>query len=313
MRIGIVGAGFVGSAAAYAMVMRGVGSDLVIVDKNAALADAQARDILHATPFSHPMPVRAGEYSDLNRAGIVVLAAGVNQKPGESRLDLLCRNAEIFADIIPEVLKAAPDAIFLVATNPVDVITQICTVIAARHGVPSCRVIGSGTILDTARFRALLAQHLGVSPKSVHAHVLGEHGDSEVLHWSQARAGGLPVVEAANQLNRPMCAAYRDVIEDEVRCAAARIIKGKGATWYGIGAGLARLAECIVNNERALMTCSMVTPEVVGVQDVALSLPRMIGSGGVVDTLMPDLDVGETACLQRSAEILRHAFNGVRL
>lgn len=313
MRIGIVGAGFVGSAAAYAMVMRGVGSEIVLVDRNTALADAQARDILHATPFAHPMPVRAGEYADLNRAGIVVLAAGANQKPGESRLDLLCRNAEIFSGIIPEVLKATPDAVFLVATNPVDVMTQICATIASTHGVPPCRVIGSGTILDTARFRALLAQHLGVSPKSVHAHVLGEHGDSEVLHWSQAMAGGLPVIEAARQLGRPMCAAYRDVIDDEVRCAAARIIKGKGATWYGIGAGLARLSECIANNERALVTCSMVTPEVVGVKDVALSLPRMVGAGGVVDTLMPDLDVGETACLQRSAEILRHAFNGVRL
>lgn len=313
MRIGVVGAGFVGSAAAYAMVMRGVGNDIVLVDKNEALADAQARDILHATPFAYPLSVRAGGYEDLNRAGIVVLAAGVNQKPGESRLDLLSRNAEIFAGIIPEVLKASPEAIFLVATNPVDVMTQISTVIAGRHGVPAHRVIGSGTILDTARFRALLGQHLGVSPKSVHAHVLGEHGDSEVLHWSQATAGGLPILEAGQQLGRPLCAAERQVIDDEVRCAAARIIKGKGATWYGIGGGLARLAQCITGNERALVTCSIVTPEVVGVQDVALSLPRLLGAGGVLETLMPNLDDGEMAALRRSAEILRHAFNGVRL
>ncbi|MFM2043189.1 MAG: hypothetical protein RLY86_1765 [Pseudomonadota bacterium] len=313
MRIGIVGAGYVGSTAAYAMVLRGVGSGIVIVDRNTDLAEAQARDILHATPFAHPVAVTAGDYGDLEGAGIVVLAAGVNQKPGESRLDLLSRNAAIFGEIIPRVLAASPGAILLVATNPVDVMTQISTGIAARHGVGPTRVIGSGTILDTARFRALLGRHLGISPKSVHAHVLGEHGDSEVLHWSEAKAGGLDVADAAAQMGRPLTAEVRAAIDDGVRRAAAAIIKGKGATWFGIGAGLARLAQMIADDERALTTCSMVTPDVAGVEDVALSLPRLVGAAGVLETLRPGLDDGETAALRRSAEILRNAFDGVRM
>ncbi len=313
MRIGVVGAGNVGSAAAYAMVMRGVGQEIVLVDRNADLADAQARDILHATPFAYPTRVRAGDYPDLRGAGVVVLAAGANQKPGETRLDLLSRNAEIFNAIIPAVLDAAPDAVFLVATNPVDVMTQVSTVIAGRHGVPSCRVIGSGTILDTARFRALLGQHLDVSPKAIHAHVLGEHGDSEVLHWSNAEAGGLNVAEVGRQTGKPITAADKARIDEEVRRAAYRIIKGKGATWYGIGGGLARLAQMVATDERAIVTCSILTPDCQGVKDVCLSLPRMVGAAGVMATLDPELDDGEAAAMRRSAEILREAFEGVRV
>jgi L-lactate dehydrogenase len=164
MKIGIVGAGQVGATAAYSMMMRRVGSGILLVDRNADLAVAQARDILDATPFADPVRVRAGEFADLDGARLVVLAAGTNQKPGESRLDLLSRNAEIFSEIVPAVMAAAPDPIFLVATNPVDVMTQIATAIAGRRGVASERVIGSGTILDSARFRTLLAAHLGISP-----------------------------------------------------------------------------------------------------------------------------------------------------
>ena len=180
MKIGIVGAGQVGATAAYAMMLRGVGSEIVLVDRNTDLAVAQAHDILDATPWAFPVRVRAGETADLAAAGIVVLAAGASQKPGESRLDLLTRNAEIFAGIVPAVLAAAPDTIFLVASNPVDIITWIVTVLAGRHGVAPERVIGSGTILDSARFRTLLAGHLGISPAYIDARVLGEHGDSGV-------------------------------------------------------------------------------------------------------------------------------------
>ena len=171
MKIGIVGVGQVGATAAYAMTMRGVGSEIVLVDSNAALAVAQSHDIVDATPFAYPVRVRAGDAADLGGAGIVVLAAGANQKPGESRLDLLSRNAEIFAAIIPAVLAAAPHAIFLVASNPVDIMTQIVSVLAARHGVPPEQVIGSGTILESARFRTLLAGHLGISPAYADARV----------------------------------------------------------------------------------------------------------------------------------------------
>ncbi len=313
MKIGIVGAGQVGATAAYAMTMRGVGSEIVLIDRNVDLAVAQAHDILDATPWSYPVRVHAGEVTDLGGAGIVVLAAGASQKPGESRLDLLTRNAEIFAGIVPAVVAAAPDTLFLVASNPVDIITWIVTVLASRHGVAPERVIGSGTILDSARFRTLLAAHLGISPAYIDARVLGEHGDSGVLHWSGAVAGDLPVAEAARQMGHELTKSDRSRIDTAVRRAAYEIIKGKGATWFGVGAGLARMAQVIQGDERALITCSMLTAECHGIRDVALSLPRVLGAGGVLRTFMPNLDLGERAALKRSAEILKEAAEGVRL
>jgi len=313
VKIGIVGAGQVGATAAYAMTMRGVGSQIVLVDRKADLAVAQAHDILDATPFAYPVRIRAGEAADLDAAGIVVLTAGASQKPGETRLDLLSRNTEIFAEIIPAVLAAAPDTILLVASNPVDIITQIVTVLAARHGVAPERVIGSGTMLDSARFRTLLAAHLGISPAYIDARVLGEHGDSEVLHWSGAMVGDLSVADAARQLGRGLGEADRSRIDTAVRRAADAIIQGKGATWFGVGAGLARLAQVIQDDERALITCSMSTAECHGVRDVALSLPRVLGARGVVTTFMPNLDAGECAALKRSVEILKQAAEELRL
>ena len=313
MKIGIVGAGQVGATAAYAMTMRGVGSQIVLVDRKVDLAVAQAHDILDATPFAYPVRIRAGEAADLDAAGIVVLTAGASQKPGETRLDLLSRNTEIFAEIIPAVLAAAPDTILLVASNPVDIITQIVTVLAARHGVAPERVIGSGTMLDSARFRTLLAAHLGISPAYIDARVLGEHGDSEVLHWSGAMVGDLSVADAARQLGREPGEADRRRIDAAVRRAADAIIQGKGATWFGVGAGLARLAQVIQDDERALITCSMSMAECHGVRDVALSLPRVLGARGVVTTFMPNLDAGECAALKRSVEILKQAAEELRL
>ncbi|MEZ8218087.1 malate dehydrogenase (NAD) [Candidatus Fervidibacteria bacterium JGI MDM2 SSWTFF-3-K9] len=302
MKIGIVGSGFVGSTAAYAMVLQGVGSEFVLVDINRKLADAHAQDILHATPFAHPARVAAGDYEDLKGADIVVIAAGVAQKPGETRLQLLERNAQVFADVIPKVCQNAPNAILLIATNPVDVMTQVATRLS---GLPPERVIGSGTILDTARFRALLGEYLGVSPQSVHAYVLGEHGDSEVLIWSEARVGGVSVFDFANQINRPITEEVRKQIDDGVRFAAYRIIEGKGATYFGIGAGLARLARAILSDERAMLTVSILTEEVEGVAEVALSLPRIVGRQGVVTTLPVKLSEDERRALRKSAEILK--------
>src|SRR5208283_3278894 len=313
VKIGIVGAGQVGSTAAYAMMMRGVGAEIVLVDRKTDLAVAQAHDILDATPWAYPVRVRAGEIADLNGAGLVVLAAGSAQKPGESRLDLLSRNAAIFAGIVPAVLAAAPSAILLVVANPLDIMTQIVTVLAGRHGIAPERVVGSGTILDSARFRTLLAAHLGISPAYIDARVLGEHGDSEVLHWSGAMAGDLSVAEAARQMGRELAEADRSRIDHAVRRAAYDIIQGKGATWFGVGAGLARIAQVIQGDERALITCSMVTPECQGVRDVALSLPRVLGAGGVMKTFTPNLDAGEAAALKQSAEILKKLAEGVRL
>ena len=274
MKVGIVGAGMVGSAAANALVMRGAASEVVLIDRDAKRARAEAEDILHAVPFAHITRVRAGDYADLVGSGAVILAAGVSQRPGETRLELLERNAAVFAEIVPQVLAAAPDAILLIATNPVDLMAQIATRIS---GLAPERVIGSGTILDTARFRALLGRWLQVSPKSVHAYVLGEHGDSEVLCWSVADVGGILVEDLARQIGRPFDAAGKAEIDQGVRRAAYRIIEGKGATWYGIAGGLVRIVQSIGGDENSALTVSIVTEEVEGVGPVALSLPRLVG------------------------------------
>jgi L-lactate dehydrogenase len=310
MKVGIVGAGMVGSAAAFAMVMQGAASEVVLIDRNRALAEAQAQDILHATPFSHAARVAAGEYADLHGAGVVVLSAGVSQQPGETRMELLDRNAKVFADIVPSVLRHAPDAILLVATNPVDVMTDVATRLS---GLPRGRVFGSGTVLDTARFRALLGEYLGLSSKSVHAFVLGEHGDSEVLAWSSATIGGIGVDEIARQRGRAFTEADRAAIDVGVRRAAYSIINGKGATWYGIGGGLARIVQAIGSDERAVLTVSARIDRVEDVEGVTLSLPRAIGRGGAGAALMPQLTPAEHESLAASARLLKQAADGIHL
>ncbi|MDE1916584.1 MAG: L-lactate dehydrogenase [Sphingomonadales bacterium] len=308
MKVGIVGAGMVGSAAAYALALQGGASEIILVDRNTDLAVAQAEDVGHAVPFARPCKLGAGDHDALAGSGVVILAAGVPQKPGESRLSLLSRNAEVIADTVGRVRAAAPDAILLVASNPVDIMTQVAL---RASGLAPERVIGSGTILDTARFRALLAGHLGLAAESVHAFVVGEHGDSEVLVWSSAQAGGEPVERCAAQLGVPLTSSARAHIDEGVRRAAYRIIAGKGATWYGIGAGVARIVQAIRDDQRAVLTVSTHMAEVAGVSDVALSLPRVVGAAGLVTTLYPDLADDETAALQRSAEILKESAAGL--
>lgn len=304
MKVGAIGCGFVGSTAAYSLAMRGVASELVLVDLLSHVARAHAEDISHATPFASPVRVVGGDYPDLQGAGVVALACGVNQKPGETRLQLLERNAKVFGKVIPRVLDHAPDAVLLVATNPVDVITMMVTRIS---GLPPARVIGSGTILDTARYRTLLGEHLGVAPQSVHAYVLGEHGDSEVLVWSSAQVGGVPLETFARQRGVALGETERARIDDGVRHAAYRIIEGKKATYFGIGAGLARLAEAVRDDERVVMTVSSAQGTLKEFDGVCLALPRVVGGGGVLATLVPPLSDEEEAALKRSAGILRDA------
>jgi L-lactate dehydrogenase len=310
MKVGIVGAGMVGSAAGFALVQRGVAGEIVFVDIDAARARAEAEDIAHAVPFAAPANVRHGTYADLSGAGVVILACGVSQKPGETRLALLERNAEVFRAVVGEVMAVCPDAILLVASNPVDIMGQITQAIS---GLPPGRVIGSGTILDTARFRWLLGRHLGISPKSVHAYVLGEHGDSEVLAWSNARVGSVPLMSFAAQIGAALTGHVREEIDRGVRNAAYTIIAGKGATWYGIGGGLTRIVSAIAGDEQAVLSVSTVEKDVLGVKDVALSLPRLVGRDGVSATLWPELDGAETDALRASAEILRGRFAEVPL
>lgn len=302
MKVGIVGAGMVGSAAAFALVLRRVASRIVLVDIDARRARAEAEDIAHAVPFAGATMVEAGVYDDLRDAGVVILACGVGQKPGETRLELLGRNAAVFRAVVTEVMRAAPGAILVVASNPVDIMGQITREIS---GLPPGRVIASGTILDTARFRSLLGRHLGIAPGSVHAYVLGEHGDSEVLAWSSARAGAVPLASFAAQVAAAITDEVRARIDTGVRRAAYRIIEGKGATWYGIGAGLSRIVQAVAADEQAVLSVSIVTPDVLGLRDVGLSLPRIVGREGVTATLWPDLDAAERDGLRASAEVLR--------
>jgi len=310
MKVGIVGCGFVGTTAAYTMALQGVASELILIDRNSELARAQAEDILHATPFSHPVRLEAAGYRELRGAALVVLACGVGQQPGESRLHLLERNARVFQEVVPQVLAHAPQALLLVASNPVDVITELVTRIS---GLPSCRVFGSGTILDTARFRTLLGEHFEVSPHSVHANVIGEHGDSEVLVWSSAQIGGVSLEEFARQGGSSLGDEEKARIDDGVRRAAYRIIAGKQATYFGIGAGLARLARAIRNNERGVFTLSTQERQQGELAGSCLSLPRILGAEGVLATLRPALSAEEQAALAQSARTLREAATAIPL
>jgi L-lactate dehydrogenase len=304
MKAGIVGCGLVGSTTAYAVALEGAARDLVLIDLNPAAARAHAEDILHATPFATPVRIAAGDYRDLRGAEAVVLACGVAQRPGETRLQLLERNAEVFRNVLSRVMENAPEALLIVASNPVDVMTQVATRIS---GLPSGRVIGSGTILDTARFRALLGEHLGVAPQSVHAYVLGEHGDSEVLVWSSVRVGGVPICDFAEQAGCPLTKEAKARIDEGVRRAAYRIIEGKGATYHGIGAGLARIVRAIRDDERTVMTLSSLSMGVGGVNEVSLSLPRVLGAAGIASELRPALSGEEQEALRKSAELLKEA------
>lgn len=309
MKVGIIGTGLVGSTAAYALVMRGVGREIVLVDLNRKRAEAEAADILHAVPFSNPLTILAGEYSDLAGAHVVVIAAGVSQRPGESRMELLARNAKVFRAIIPEVLKYAPEAVLLVATNPVDVMTHLAARYAADLGVPSTRVIGSGTTLDTARLKSLLGQELQVDPYHVHAYVIGEHGDSEVVAWSSATVGVVPLEEFCIQWDVCLDEEKRQQIGTQVRQAAYQIIEGKGATYYGVGSAIAKIVEVIQSNQRAILTVCTPLEEVAGVGDVTLSLPHLIGGAGIIHRLDIPLESDEAELLHKSASLIKSAID----
>ena len=309
MKVGIVGSGFVGATAGYALVMQGVGREIVLVDKNTARAEAEADDIRHAVPFAHPLDIRAGGYEDLAGCRVVVLCAGVGQKPGESRLQLLQRNARVFQEVVPAVLQQAPDAVLVVATNPVDVMTHVASRFARDCGVPAGRVLGSGTTLDTARFRSLLGGQCGVDPHHVHAYVIGEHGDSEVLTWSLATIGGMPLEAFARLRGIDLSESVRNDVDGKVRGAAYTIITGKGATYYGIGSALARIVDVILHDQRSVMTVGTPTANVFGVRDVTVSLPRLVGGQGVLETFPLPLNEEETTQLRDSARVIRQALD----
>jgi L-lactate dehydrogenase len=309
MKTGIVGSGFVGSTAAYALVMRGVGRSVVLVDQNRARADSEADDILHAVPFAHPLEVTAGDYADLAGCKVVIVAAGVGQKPGETRLQLLGRNAEVFKQVIPRILQYTPQAILLIATNPVDVMTHLAARYASEVGVASGRVIGSGTTLDTARLRSLIGRELNIDSQHIHAYVLGEHGDSEVIPWSLVTVGGIPLEEFCTGREISICPEDYAAIDEKVRRAAYHIIEGKGATYYGIGSAIARIVEVILQGERSILTVCTPMEDVAGVKDVTISLPNLVGGEGIIKTFFPNLNQSETTALLGSAQVVRSVID----
>jgi L-lactate dehydrogenase len=309
MKVGIVGSGLVGSTAAYALVMRGVGREIVLVDKNEARAVAEADDIRHAVPFAHPLEVRAGGYEDLAGCRAVVLCAGVGQKPGETRLQLLRRNAAVFREVVPAALAHAREAVLVVASNPVDVMTHMAARYATLFGAPSGRVLGSGTTLDTARFRTLLGTHCRVDPHHVHGYVVGEHGDSEVLTWSLVTVGGMPLEAFARMRGVDLSEPVRRGIDEKVRRAAYTIIGGKGATYYGIGSALARIVDAVLHDQRSILTVCAPADDVAGVKDVTVALPRLVGGSGVIETFPLPLSEAEQAQLRASAGVIRQALD----
>lgn len=311
MKIGVVGAGAVGSATAFALVMSGVASEVVLIDMNESKAEAEAKDISHAAPFSRGGKIRSGTYADLENAEIVIVTAGANQKPGETRIDLLGKNVKIFENIIPQIALVAPDTILIIAANPVDVMTKVALKLS---GFSKERVIGSGTVLDTARFRTLLSDYLEVSAKSVHADVIGEHGDSEVLTWSSGEAGSLSLEEYAESIGKPLDYNEKEEITKDVVEAAYQIIAGKGATCYGIAGALTQICSSIISDSHAILTVSSVQENVEGVKEVCLSLPSVVTRKGVLHVIKPKLSTDEREKLRLSAlKMKEYADNALEM
>lgn len=302
MKVGIIGAGSVGSATAFSLITTGVAHNVVLVDTNMKKAVAEATDIAHAAPFANAAKINAGDYADLAGADIVIVTAGANQKEGETRIDLLERNVRIFESIIPQVVKYAPDTILLITANPADIMTEVALKLS---GFKKERVIGSGTALDTARFRTLLADYLEVSARSVHADVLGEHGDSEVLIWSSAEAGTLTLEEYAADVGKTLDDAKKAEINEGVVRAAYKIIEGKGATAYGIAGALTKICRAISHNDHSILTVSSHHANVEGINDVCLSLPTVLNRNGVYHVITPKLSAEEHVKLRKSAETMK--------
>lgn len=302
MQIGIVGTGMVGSAIAFALASEGSAEKLILIDANKERAIAEAMDISHATPFTFGSKVIAGDYKDLTEAGIVIITAGANQKEGETRLDLLEKNVSIFKSIISEIVKYAPNAILLVATNPVDIMTEVTLKLSK---LPPNQVFGTGTVLDSARFRSILGNHLGVSPKSIHANVIGEHGDSEVLLWSSAVAGTSCVEKFAKECDIVLDKVIKASVDNEVRNSAYTIIKGKGSTYFGIAAATQYIVSSIISNKHAILTVSSHHNKGIGGYDnICYAMPSIVGKNGVERTLLPPMCDSEREALEKSAETL---------
>jgi L-lactate dehydrogenase len=301
-KVGLIGTGMVGASFAYSLMQRGVANELVLIDADAARAEGEAMDLNHGLPFVRPMQIYAGDYPDLADAEVIVICAGVGQRPGQSRLELLQTNAGIFHNIVPKVTAVNQDAIIIIASNPVDILTQVAAQIV---GLDRSRVFGSGTALDTARLRYMLGVHYGVDPRSIHAYVVGEHGDSELSLWSLANIAGVRLADFVGANGQGYDQAVLDRIFDQTRNAAYEIIQRKKATYYAIGLGLLSIVEAVLRDQHTVMTVSSPLYGQYGVEDISISMPAIVGRSGVEEVLNLPLSEPELAAFQHSAQTLK--------
>ncbi len=305
-KVAIIGCGFVGSASAFALLESAMFSEIVLIDANKDKAEGEALDISHGAPFARPTKIYAGDYKDIADAAIVVVTAGAGQKPGETRLDLVKKNVGIFKSVIPSITEYNKDGILLIVANPVDILTYAAAKIS---GFPENRVFGSGTVLDTARLKYLLGEHLEVDSRAVHAFIIGEHGDSEIAAWSSANVSGIPVNDFCEMRGHFEHVKAMERIAEEVKNSAYEIIEKKGATYYGIAMSVKRICEAIVRDEKSILPISSIQHNNYGISDVALSMPAIVGREGVECTVPYELSKKEVEALQDSAKTLREVID----
>lgn len=297
----IIGCGFVGAASAFCLMQSGLFSELVLLDADQDKAEGEALDVAHGIPFASPMKIYAGDYDDLTDAAIIIVTAGANQKPGETRLDLVQKNVGIFRSIIPEIAKRDYQGILLIVSNPVDILTYAAIKLS---GMPEHRVIGSGTVLDTARFKYQLGEHLSIDPRSIHAFIIGEHGDSEIAAWSSANVSGIPIHDICEMRGFYHHEDAMREIAETVKNSAYEIIAKKKATYYGIAMSVRRICEAIVRNEKSILPLSVMLHGQYGLENVVLSMPAIVGSEGVETTVPIELNREEQEKLKQSAQAL---------
>ena len=306
----IIGCGFVGTSIAFSLVQKGIFSELVLIDANEKKAEGEAMDLSHGLPFTKPMEIRAGSYEDIADCAMIIITAGANQKPGETRLDLVHKNVEIFKSIIPKIVEKNQEATLLIVSNPVDIMTYVALKLS---GYPRHKVIGSGTVLDTARLKYLLSRHLDVDSRSIHAFIIGEHGDSELAVWSAANVSGIPLNHFCELRGYFDHMESMDRIYQSVRDSAYEIIEKKGATYYGVAMAVCRIAESVIRNEHSIMPISVYLDGLYGLHDICLSIPTVVGQEGAEKVLDIPLDLMEMGKLVYSAEELKKIIGELEL
>lgn len=306
----IIGCGFVGTSIAFSLVQKGIFSELVLIDADEKKAEGEAMDLSHGLPFTKPMEIKAGGYEDIADCAMIIITAGANQKPGETRLDLVHKNVEIYKSIIPKIVEKNQEATLLIVSNPVDIMTYVALKLS---GYPSHKVIGSGTVLDTARLKYLLSRHLDVDSRSIHAFIIGEHGDSELAVWSAANVSGIPLNHFCELRGYFDHMESMDRIYQSVRDSAYEIIEKKGATYYGVAMAVCRIAESVIRNEHSIMPISVYLDGLYGLHDICLSIPTVVGQEGAEKVLDIPLDLMEMGKLVYSAEELKKIIGELKL